>query len=61
MEKENIYVNSFLKELDDKNKLKAIFNYHSAGAMIYQRPSKLPQNFKCNNINLKLKTIENYF
>lgn len=61
VEKENIYVNSFLKELDDKNKLKAIFNYHSAGAMIYQRPSKLPQNFKCNNINLKLKTIENYF
>lgn len=57
---ENIYISNFLEDLNTKNKLSAIFNYHSAGALIDHRPSNIPEDLKYKNINLKLKSLNNY-
>lgn len=59
-EKETIFISEFLEELYNSNKLSAIFNYHSAGGLIDQRPSELEEDLKDRNINLKHKSLNNY-
>ena len=59
-EKETIFISEFLEELYNSNKLCAIFNYHSTGGVIDQRPSELEDNLKDRNINLEHKSINNY-
>jgi len=59
-EKETIFISEFLEELYNSNKLSAIFNYHSAGGLIDQRPSELEDDLKDRNINLKHKSLNNY-
>ena len=59
-EKETIFISEFLEELYNSNKLSAIFNYHSAGGLIDQRPSELKEDLKDRNINLKHKSLNNY-
>lgn len=54
---EVIAINNFLKELKEKNKLYAFYNFHSTGGIIYQRP--IQSNL--NKEELSQKTIENYF
>ena len=59
-EKETVFISKFLEELYNSNKLSAIFNYHSTGGLIDQRPSELEDDLKDRNINLKHKTLNNY-
>lgn len=59
-EKENTFISEFLEELFNSNKLSAIFNYHSVGGVIDQRPSELEDDLKDRNINLKHKSLNNY-
>ena len=59
-EKETVFISEFLEELYNSNKLSAIFNYHSTGGLIDQRPSELEDDIKDRNINLKHKTLNNY-
>ena len=59
-EKETNFISGFLEELYNSNKLCAIFNYHSTGGMIDQRPSELEDDIKNRNINLKHKSLNNY-
>ena len=59
-EKETEFISNFLEELYNSNKLSAIFNYHSTGGLIDQRPSELEDDLKDRNINLKHKTLNNY-
>lgn len=59
-EKETIFISEFLEKLYNSNKLSAIFNYHSAGGLIDQRPSELEDDLKDRNINLKHKSLNNY-
>ena len=59
-EKETVFISNFLEELYNSNKLSAIFNYHSTGGLIDQRPSELEDDLKDRNINLKHKTLNNY-
>ena len=59
-EKENFFISEFLEELYNSNKLSAIFNYHSVGGVIDQRPSELEDDLKERNINLKHKSLNNY-
>lgn len=60
LEKENRIISSFLEELYIQNKLSAIFNFHSAGGIIDQRPSNIAPDLKNRNIDIKIKSIENY-
>ena len=59
-EKETIFISEFLEELYNSNKLSAIFNFHSTGGLIDQRPSELEDDLKDRNINLKHKSLNNY-
>ena len=59
-EKETVFISDFLEKLHNSNKLSAIFNYHSTGGLIDQRPSELEDDLKDRNINLKHKTLNNY-
>lgn len=59
-EKETIFISEFLEKLYKSNKLSAIFNYHSTGGVIDQRPSELEDDLKERNINLKHKSLNNY-
>ena len=59
-EKETEFISNFLEKLHNSNKLSAIFNYHSTGGLIDQRPSELEDDLKDRNINLKHKTLNNY-
>lgn len=59
-EKETVFISDFLEELYNSNKLSAIFNYHSTGGLIDQRPSELEDDLKDRNINLKDKALNNY-
>ena len=59
-EKETIFISEFLEELYNSNKLSAIFNYHSAGGVIDQRPSEIEDELKDRDINLKHKSLNNY-
>lgn len=59
-EKETIFISEFLEELYNSNKLSAIFNYHSAGGVIDQRPSEIEDDLKDRDINLKHKSLNNY-
>ena len=59
-EKETTFISEFLEKLYKSNRLSAIFNYHSAGGLIDQRPSELEDDLKDRNINLKHKSLNNY-
>ena len=59
-EKETKYISEFLEELYNSKKLSAIFNYHSTGGAIDQRPSELEDDLKDRKINLKHKSLNNY-
>lgn len=59
-EKENKYISEFLEKLYNENKISAIFNYHSVGGLIDQRPSELEDDLRFRNINLKHKSLNNY-
>ncbi len=60
LEQENLIISNFLEELYSQNKLSAIFNFHSAGGIIDQRPSYITPDLKNRNIDIKMKSIENY-
>ena len=59
-EKETVFISDCLEKLHNSNKLGALFNYHSTGGLIDQRPSELEDDLKDRNINLKHKTLNNY-
>ena len=59
-EKEVEYISKFLEDLFQEGKLVAIFNFHSVGAIIDQRPSEVPEDIKDRKINLKHKSLNNY-